>query len=184
MNNNVFIKILILVATIVLMPVITALYGVVLDEITYTISYEYYTKFKFIQFELWNYNTDAKFLYPRKYVAAVGILATWWVGLIIGTVLGCIACINKSYQVMFKKTYESVLIIFVVILIFGLVGLLVGCFANPYVKYNYTFTSQIIHEREFFIVGKINLYTYKGFVFGLFVGVYHQLRTFFSKQIK
>jgi hypothetical protein len=55
--------------------VIAGVYGVIHDQVTYSISPEYFTKMKFIQF---NY---ANFGFPRRvFVAEVGVLATWWVG--------------------------------------------------------------------------------------------------------
>ena len=54
---------------------IAALYGVVHDEVTYTISTEYFTVVKFRQFHY------ADFGFPvRVFVAEIGALATWWVG--------------------------------------------------------------------------------------------------------
>jgi len=55
--------------------VIAGVYGVIHDQVTYSISPEYFTKMKFIQFHY------ANFGFPRRvFVAEVGVLATWWVG--------------------------------------------------------------------------------------------------------
>ncbi len=59
--------------------VIAAVYGIVHDQITYSISPEYFTRLKFIQFHY------ADFGLPRRvFVAEVGVLATWWAGFIAG----------------------------------------------------------------------------------------------------
>jgi hypothetical protein len=53
-------------------------YGVVHDQITYSISQEYFTRFKFAQFHF------ADFGFPtRVFVAEIGFLATWWVGFLV-----------------------------------------------------------------------------------------------------
>lgn len=53
------------------------IFGVVHDQVTFTISPEYFTRMKFDQFR------HADFGYrPRILVATIGFLATWWVGLI------------------------------------------------------------------------------------------------------
>lgn len=58
-------------------------YGIVHDQITYSISREYFTRFKFAQFAF------ADFGFPeRVFVGVIGFLATWWVGLIAGWFLG------------------------------------------------------------------------------------------------
>ena len=55
--------------------VLAGVYGVLHDQITYSISHEYFTRLKFSQF----YYADFA-LPPRAFVAEIGFLATWWVG--------------------------------------------------------------------------------------------------------
>src|SRR6185503_8995132 len=57
--------------------IIAGFYGVLHDQITYSISPEYFTKFKFKQFEYANFG-----LGDRIFVSTIGFLATWWVGFI------------------------------------------------------------------------------------------------------
>ena len=61
---------------------IAGLYGVIHDQITYSISAEYFTRLKFIQFRWADIG-----LPTRAFVAEIGFLATWWVGFIAGWVL-------------------------------------------------------------------------------------------------
>jgi hypothetical protein len=60
----------------VLGAVVAGMYGVVHDQVTYSISTEYFTRLKFAQFHYANFG-----LPPRIFVAEIGFLATWWVGL-------------------------------------------------------------------------------------------------------
>jgi len=53
------------------------LYGIVHDEITYTLCPEYFTRLKFAQFGWADFG-----LPPRLHVAEIGFLATCWVGFI------------------------------------------------------------------------------------------------------
>lgn len=56
---------------------IAGTFGILHDQITYTISPEYFTRMKFDQFKVWDMG------FPRRvFVAEIGFLATWWVGLI------------------------------------------------------------------------------------------------------
>lgn len=57
--------------------VLAGLYGIVHDQLTYSIGPEYFTKLKFEQFRWANLG-----LPPRVLVAEIGFLATWWVGAI------------------------------------------------------------------------------------------------------
>jgi hypothetical protein len=58
---------------------VAGFYGVVHDQITYSISHEYFTKLKFNQFAYANFG-----LGDRVFVGTIGFLATWWVGLFAG----------------------------------------------------------------------------------------------------
>ncbi|MEM0895836.1 MAG: hypothetical protein AAGJ79_03045 [Verrucomicrobiota bacterium] len=58
-------------------------YGIVHDQITYTLSPEYFTRFKFHQFAHANFGWG-----DRAFAGTIGFLATWWVGLIGGWLLG------------------------------------------------------------------------------------------------
>jgi hypothetical protein len=61
---------------------VAAAYGVVHDQISFTISPEYFTKMKFEQFA-WA-DPRAAGAPDRVFVAEIGALATWWVGAIAG----------------------------------------------------------------------------------------------------
>lgn len=77
-------------------PIIGGLYGIIHDQLTYTISPEYYTKFKFYQFGLMDIGNEAIFPNPRLEVSAVGFMATWWMGLPIGLILGLVGLTIKD----------------------------------------------------------------------------------------
>jgi hypothetical protein len=62
--------------------VLAGLYGALHDQISYTISPEYFTKLKFLQFSRVDFDWP-----PRLFAAEVGFLGTWWVGLIAGWVV-------------------------------------------------------------------------------------------------
>lgn len=55
---------------------IAGVYGALHDQLSYTISPEYFTRFKFDQFAWADMG-----LPPRGFAAVVGCLASWWVGL-------------------------------------------------------------------------------------------------------
>lgn len=70
----------------VLGALLAGIYGALHDQITYTISPEYFTRFKFLQ------SRAADFGFPPRVLAAeIGFLASWWVGLIGGWFLARIA---------------------------------------------------------------------------------------------
>jgi hypothetical protein len=58
---------------------VAGLYGALHDQISYTISPEYFTKLKFHQFAWADLGWP-----PRVFASVIGLLATWWVGLLGG----------------------------------------------------------------------------------------------------
>ena len=63
--------------------VIAGTYGILHDQVTYTIGQEYFTRLKFQQF---HYLDKTQPL--RLVVAEIGFLATWWVGMFAGWFMG------------------------------------------------------------------------------------------------
>jgi hypothetical protein len=61
---------------------IAGAYGIVHDQVTYTIAPEYFTKLKFHQFHYADFG-----LGNRIFAATIGFLATWWVGAIAAWLL-------------------------------------------------------------------------------------------------
>jgi hypothetical protein len=59
----------------VLGAVLAGVYGILHDQITYSISPEYFTRLKFHQFHRADFG-----LPPRVFAGEIGFLATWWVG--------------------------------------------------------------------------------------------------------
>ena len=57
---------------------VAAVYGAVHNQVTYTVSPDYFLAFKFLQFGI------APELQNRFGASFVGVLASWWMGLVIG----------------------------------------------------------------------------------------------------
>ena len=71
------------IAFLVLAICAAGIFGMLHDQISYTVSNEYYTKFKFIQFDLLDLQ-----LPDRVRAAMVGFLASWWMGVPLGVLTG------------------------------------------------------------------------------------------------
>ena len=65
---------------------LAGVYGIIHDQITYSISPEYFTRLKFSQFHYADFGFP-----PRVFVAEIGFLATWWVGFVAGWFVARIA---------------------------------------------------------------------------------------------
>jgi hypothetical protein len=77
---------------------LAGLYGVIHDQVTYSISEEYFTKLKFDQFHYANFGFPSRVL-----VGEVGFLATWWVGFISAWFLARIAVPAWSSAIALRR---------------------------------------------------------------------------------
>jgi hypothetical protein len=103
--------------------VVAALYGVLHDQITYTISPEYFTRSKFAQFRYADFG-----LPPRIFVAEIGALATWWAGFIAGWFLARVTVPSRPPAKALRSSLRGFAIIFASALLAGVVGYCLGLF--------------------------------------------------------
>ncbi len=157
-------------------PLIGGLYGIIHDQITYTISPEYYTKFKFYQFGLIDFETEAIFSNPRFEVSIVGFMATWWFGLLIGFILGLVGLIYKDHKQMFQVTIKALLITVIVAFLTGLIGLVYGKFYLYDTGVNWWLPDNLIDTENFIAVGSMHNFSYLGGLFGLIVGIIYSVK--------
>lgn len=101
--------------------VIAGLYGVLHDQLTFTISPEYFRKFKFNQFA----HADLG-LGDRIFVSTIGILATWWLGAIAGWFLARRALSNRSGGSAYRQIRSGILVMLTVVFLSGCLGYLWG----------------------------------------------------------
>ena len=154
-----------------LSPLLAGMYGILHDQITYTISHEYYTKFKFIQFGLLPKDHVAIFANPRIQVSIVGFLATWWVGLIIGVVLCTSSLIFRKIDNMIRAVLRAFILNIFIALVVGLIGLLYGKYILTHQTLNWWMPDNLIDRDSFIMVGAMHNFSYLGGLLGLVLGV-------------
>lgn len=173
-------KILTIFLVAAMASVMAGLYGVINDQITFSISSEYYTKFKFIQFNLANENNIDKIKFPRIFVAIVGFLATWWFGLVLGFILGLFNLIQTSWQKLFKVSFNALLIAILVTFITGILGLFYGFFFlshQPRSNFEGWFIPYNLENfRNFIAVGSMHNFSYIGGILGLIVAIFYSYK--------
>ena len=179
-------KFIALMLILIIAPILGGVYGIIHDQITYTISEEYYTKFKFIQFGLENWGlgqnigTIAKpeiiLDNPRFGASIVGTLATWWVGMIIGVILGFVGLIHKNGKMMFKTTMKAFLLTIVVALITGITGLIYGKLFLTENRPNWNLPEHLNNFDSFIMVGSIHNFSYLGGLIGLIIGIAYSVK--------
>lgn len=174
-------KITAFVLILIISPILGGIYGVVHDQITFSISNEYYTKFKFIQFELeyWglgqNIGTsktpEIMLDSPRLGACIVGALSTWWVGLIIGIILGLVGLSHRNGNKMLKVTIQAIALTISIALLTGLLGLLYGKICIVESHLNWFLPDNVVNRKDFLTVGSVHNFSYLGGLLGLTGGI-------------
>lgn len=157
-------------------PIIGGAYGILHDQLTYTISPEYYTKFKFYQFGLVDEGMEAIFPNPRIQVSAVGFLATWWMGSLIGLFLGLVGLVHRDSKQMFRATLKAIVLTVSVVFATGLVGLAIGKFYLAEKGMYGWLPGNILDTRNFIAVGSMHNFSYLGGLLGLMAGAIYSVR--------
>ena len=106
--------------------VLAGCYGALHDQISYTISPEYFTKVKFEQFRYADFGWP-----PRIMVSEVGFLASWWVGMIGGWILARVGLDQLPADKRKKDIAIAFSIVFITALLFGIVGTSLGYLGKP-----------------------------------------------------
>jgi len=145
---------------------IAGAYGAVHDQISYSISPEYFTKLKFDQFRWANVG-----LPNRAYASEVGFLASWWVGLFAGWFLARAGLVDLREAGVRYPVVKSFAIVACVAGIVGAAGVLLGVDVTRDGQasvWRKSATVLGVHDlRAFEIVAYLHLAGYLGAVLGL-----------------
>lgn len=152
-------------------PIVAGLYGILHDQITYTLAPEYYTHFKYPQFRI------SEHLQNRVGVGIVGFMATWWVGLLLGLVFGLMSLfLQKTPMDMLSITTRCIAYTLIITAILGVIGYFIGRFAMNAQHPAYWFPAGVTDPQRFLAVGMVHNLGYLGGLAGLAVGIFLQLK--------
>lgn len=106
--------------------IIAGIYGIIHDQITYSISPEYFTKIKFNQFQLINFGFNEVI-----FVSIIGSIATGAVGFFVGWFLGRYYIPEQESSLALKNIKIGFLIVLLSSLFCASIAYLYGIYANP-----------------------------------------------------
>ena len=110
---------------------VAGLYGILHDQITFTISSEYFTHFKFYQFRY------ADFGFPERVLTAeIGFLATWWVGFFGVWFLSRRLLPGQPRNRAFKQILVGFVVMGLAAIISGVIGYAYGLAYGPQADYS------------------------------------------------
>jgi hypothetical protein len=101
-------------------------YGILHDQVTYSISREYFTNLKFTQFQYANFGFA-----PRVFVGEIGFLATWWVGFFAAWFMARITIPAFPRGLAFRYSFQGFMILFISAFAAGMIGLSIGMLHAP-----------------------------------------------------
>jgi hypothetical protein len=136
-------------------------FGAFHDQISYTVSSEYYTKFKFPMFGL----VDAG-IPDRLRAAEVGFLASWWMGIPIGLLAGPAGFIQRTPPQMFRALMWCLAVMTGFTMAFALGGLVTGFFETSHLDLadfrDWYIPDGLEHPRRFLCAGSMHNAAYMG----------------------
>ena len=150
--------------------------GVLHDQITYSISPEYFTRLKFVQFHYADFG-----LPPRIFVAEIGFLAAWWVGFFAAWFIARIAVPAFPRATAFRYCVQGCLIVLAFALAASIAGCVFGVLHGPdYSAWSgYASKLHILDLPAFVRAACIHNASYLGALIGLIVAMLYirKLRT-------
>jgi hypothetical protein len=111
-------KLAVYLCFIVAVMLAAGIFGALHDQISYSVAPEYFTRFKFLQFRLLD-----PAIPERVRVAQIGFLASWWMGLPLGVLIGLGGFLQRTAGCMLRALAWSILLSFGFTLVFALCGL-------------------------------------------------------------
>ena len=165
-------RFLIFLALIIVAIIIAGIYGAIHDQISFTVSSEYFTEFKYHQFGF----VDSP-LPDRAKAAIIGFLASWWMGIPIGLFVGLFGFMHKPVNLMFTRSLKAFAVVAIVTLLVGIGGLVYGWFFASHDLADYRgwfIPEKLDSSRNFLSVGHMHNFSYLGGVIGLTAGIIFQ----------
>jgi hypothetical protein len=149
-------------ATYLLLAVLASgLFGALHDQISYSVSNEYFTKFKFVQFGWLGTG-----LPERVRVAEIGFLASWWMGIPLGLFTGLAGFLHPDVDTMKRALWWSLMVIAATTLLFAVGGLLFAFATTGHLDladYPLRFIPPDLREpRRFICAGTMHNFAYLG----------------------
>ncbi len=157
--------------------VAAVLYGILNDQVTITLSPEYFTVFKRQQFGLLLEAMGLMDAPPRLQAMAIGTAATWWFGLFLGVIVSLFGTLGRAPSLTtrgFIRVIGLVLAVAAMIsVLFGAAGYVLAPripgFGTASIVENWPFLHGIREQRRAFAVGFWHDEAYLGGVVGTVV---------------
>ncbi len=164
-------RLVIFIALVAISSFSAGLYGVFYDQISYSISPEFFEK---LRFPSDGYHLSDR-VHPRLKAAYAGWTHTWQVGLILGGILALAGLMHHNLRRMFNVTLVSFFITLTMAFLFGLVGLYMGSTKTGGDDVYLSLPPDIKDPHHFMMVQNMQNFSYVGALAGIFIGLFYHL---------
>ena len=153
--------------------VIAGAYGIINDYFLFKFCPEFFTEFKFVEYGVTDGITKNGGDNSLN-IIKVGLMASWWMGLIIGSILGILSLPIATPRDMYKTLFSSMGITIAITVFMSLAGLVFGrIFLTDYNVEAWGIfmpTKNILHPERFMMCLSMHNFTYIGAIIGMLVG--------------
>lgn len=164
----------------IMAALLAGIYGMIHDHISYSISNEYYTKYRFLQYGLVNEDGD-RIIHPRVFVSLIAFFSTWWLPFISGVVFGFFNLIQSSWRKLFQTSFVAIMIAVLITIISELIGLFLGIiFLSKLSKSFFVdwcfIPDNLQHFENYIAVGSMDIFSFIGGIIGLVLGIFYSYK--------
>jgi hypothetical protein len=174
-------KLLTIILVALIASAIAGIYGVINDQITFTISSEYYTKYRFLQYNLVQVEGDSRIIHPRVLVVLIAFLSTWWLPLISGLIIIIFNLIQNTWKMLLKTSVLAMLISILITVFSAIIGFILGSLIiSKLPKYyfaDWCFIPDKLNDYENYITaGTMDVFNSFGGFLGLIVAIFYSYK--------
>ena len=141
-----------------------SLYGFLHDQITFSISEEFFTKFRFN-----DYNMPHSW-HPRAKAGMIGILNAWKTGIPFGIILTAVGRIHKNTHKLMMYTFYTYLVTFFMTAVFSTIAIYMPA-PEEMIELVKSMPVNITDPVAFQRVVRINNFGYIGGIIGMLMGI-------------
>ncbi|MES2485385.1 MAG: hypothetical protein V4581_05460 [Bacteroidota bacterium] len=164
----------------ILSCIIAGAYGIINDYFLFKFCPEFFTEFKFVEYGVTDGVTNNAGDNPIN-IVKVGLMASWWMGLIIGSILGLLSLPIATPKDMYKTLFRSMGITVVITFLMSLAGLMFGrIFLTDYNIEAWGIfipTENVLYPERFMMCLSMHNFSYIGAIIGMLVGSIFIIRT-------
>ncbi|WP_299248540.1 hypothetical protein [uncultured Cytophaga sp.] len=154
----------IFIALLILAPVLASFYGFIHDQMTFSISEEFFTKFRFNNYEFphsWH---------PRVRAGMIGMLNAWQTGIPFGIVLTAVGRIHRNTRKLLFYTFYTFVLTFTMASLFSIIAAYMPIPTDIAIA-RQSMPEDILDPIAFQRVVQINNFGYVGGIIGMLLGI-------------